>query len=213
MKICTKCKLKKELIEFNKNKTKKDLYQSYCKICTKNYKLAYRELNKDVIKKWYNLNKDYYKNYYKSNKEKIDNYKLEWEEKNKKNRRIYFNNYQKINNKKRRLNDPLFKLSGNIRNLIGQSFRRYAYTKKSKTYQILGCTFEEFKQYLENKFTEGMNWNNIGEWHLDHIYPISLAKDEEELIKLNHYTNFQPLWAVDNLKKGNKIINKQLILI
>ena len=58
-----------------------------------------------------------------------------------------------------------------------------------------------------------MNWENAGKWHLDHIYPVSLAKDEEELLKLNHYTNFQPLWAVDNIKKGNKIIEKQLILI
>ena len=59
-----------------------------------------------------------------------------------------------------------------------------------------------------------MNWDNLGEWHLDHIYPVSLSKDEEELIKLNHYTNFQPLWAIDNMIKGNKIIdNKQLKLI
>ena len=59
-----------------------------------------------------------------------------------------------------------------------------------------------------------MSWENRQEWHLDHIYPVSLAKSEEELIRLNHYTNFQPLWAKDNLQKGNKIIdNKQLKLI
>ena len=59
-----------------------------------------------------------------------------------------------------------------------------------------------------------MNWENQGEWHLDHIYPVSLAKDEQELIKLNHYTNFQPLWAADNLLKGNKVIaNTQIKLV
>jgi hypothetical protein len=59
-----------------------------------------------------------------------------------------------------------------------------------------------------------MNWDNRKDWHLDHIYPVSLAKDEQELIKLNHYTNFQPLWAIENMSKGNKIIvNNQIKLI
>ena len=49
-----------------------------------------------------------------------------------------------------------------------------------------------------------MNWDNAGKWHLDHIIPISSAKNEEDIIKLNHYTNFQPLWAIDNLTKGNR---------
>jgi len=214
MKKCNKCKIEKEFIEFPKNKTKKDGYQSQCKICVNNYKLIYRKLNKEKIKNWYNSNKNYFKDYYKLNKQKIDNYRLEYEKKRKNERRIYFNNWQKINQKKRRLNEPLYKLTGNIRNSITQSFRKNGYTKKSRTYQILGCTFEEFKLHIEKQFTKGMNWENQGQWHFDHIYPISLAKDEEELIRLNHYTNFQPLWAIDNLKKGNKIIdNKQLKLI
>ena len=52
-----------------------------------------------------------------------------------------------------------------------------------------------------------MTFENHGEWHLDHIKPISLAKSEEEIIELNHYTNFQPLWAKDNLSKSNKYAN------
>ena len=80
--------------------------------------------------------------------------------------------------------------------------------------QNFTSSFEDFKIHLQNQFTKGMNWENAGEWHLDHIYPVSLANSEEELIQLNHYTNFQPLWALDNIKKGNKIIdNKQLKLI
>ena len=51
-----------------------------------------------------------------------------------------------------------------------------------------------------------MTLENHGEWHLDHIIPLAIAKTEEEIIKLNHYTNFQPLWAIDNLKKGAKIL-------
>ena len=68
----------------------------------------------------------------------------------------------------------------------------------------LGCTSLELKQHLELKFTEGMNWDNYGRWHVDHIKPISLATTEQEAIQLSHYTNLQPLWAEDNLKKSNK---------
>jgi len=93
----------------------------------------------------------------------------------------------------------------NIGSLILISIKRQGYSKKSKTHEYLGCSFEEFKLYLEKQFTKGMTWENAGQWHLDHIYPVSLATDEEELIKLNHYTNFQPLWAIDNIIKGNKI--------
>jgi hypothetical protein len=79
------------------------------------------------------------------------------------------------------------------------------YTKKSRTYEILGCSFEEFKNYIDNQLSVGMSWDNHGEWHLDHKIPISFGKTEEEVIKLNHYTNFQPLWAYENLLKSNKI--------
>ena len=57
-----------------------------------------------------------------------------------------------------------------------------------------------------------MTWENQGEWHFDHIIPISSAQTEEEVIKLNHYTNFQPLWAEDNLRKSNKIEPTQIKL-
>lgn len=171
--------------------TKSQIYQ-------KEYKIKNKEKIAELSKSYSEKNKEKIANYkrqhYLENKEKIEKYRNEWR-----------NNKVKI--------DSLFKLTNNTRTLIKQSFRRNGYSKNSKTYQILGCSFEEFKNHLENKFTKGMNWNNIGEWHLDHIYPISFAKDEEEIIKLNHYTNFQPLWAIDNIKKSNKIIEKQLILI
>ena len=134
--------------------------------------------------------------------------------------RSYCKNCQKEyreNNKEYQKNrmqiDTLFKLRCIIRSLISTSIKNKGYTKRSQTYNILGCTYEEFKIHLENQFTKGMSWENQGEWHLDHIYPVSLAKDEEELYKLNHYTNFQPLWAEDNIRKGNNIIEQQLKLL
>jgi len=78
--------------------------------------------------------------------------------------------------------------------------------KNSKTYDILGCTPQELKEHLEKQFVEGMTWENRGEWHIDHIIPLSSAKNEDEVYRLCHFTNLQPLWALDNLKKSNKLI-------
>ena len=78
--------------------------------------------------------------------------------------------------------------------------------KKNKTFEIVGCTPEFLKEHLEKQFVDGMTWENRGEWHIDHKIPLSSAKTEEELYKLCHYANLQPLWAEENLKKGNKII-------
>jgi hypothetical protein len=97
-------------------------------------------------------------------------------------------------------------MAGNIRSLVSKIIKDGGYSKTSKTFQILGCTAEEFMIHIENQFVEEMNWDNYGEWEYDHIYPVSLAESEEHLIQLNHYTNFQPLWREDNRKKSNKLI-------
>lgn len=104
----------------------------------------------------------------------------------------------------RRQTHPLFKLRGNLGGLIRISFKRKGWGKETKTQQLLGCSFEEFKQHLEKQFKEGMTWENQGAWHLDHIKPCATATTIEELIQLQHYTNFQPLWASENLSKGAK---------
>ena len=99
-------------------------------------------------------------------------------------------------------NDNLFKTSTLIRNHT----TRYLDGQKNKsTEEILGISTEGFTEYLEDKFLEGMTWENQGEWVLDHIVPVSLGETEEELYKLNHYTNFQPLWKTENLKKSNHL--------
>ncbi len=128
------------------------------------------------------------------------------------NRKYKEQNYEKVMtaNRKtqnsRRDSDPLYKMSENIRCLIRNSMKRGGFKKTTKTAEILGCSFEEFKIHIENQFTEGMNWGNQGEWQMDHIYPVAKRRDEAHLIELNHYTNFQPLWAEDNRTKGAKIL-------
>ena len=69
----------------------------------------------------------------------------------------------------------------------------------------MGCTPEFLKEHLQSQFKDGMGWDNYGSWHIDHIIPLSVAKDEKEIYRLCHYTNLQPLWAIENLSKGNKV--------
>ncbi|MDD4242711.1 MAG: hypothetical protein PHG08_00220 [Bacilli bacterium] len=205
MKKCSKCGVEKELTEFSKNQYTKDGFKPHCILCIKRYKKEYYKTNKESIieqqKEYYKNNKEYKKEYkkeyYKTNKEKIKTYREENFE--------YISKQHKEYTKQRRKDDPLFKLACNIRSLIGFSIRKSGYSKSSKTSAILGCSFEEFFNHIEKQFKEGMNWDNRHLWHLDHIYPVSLAVDEEHLLQLNHYTNFQPLWAEDNIRKGNKI--------
>lgn len=107
--------------------------------------------------------------------------------------------------REKRKKDPLFKLKGDIRKIIGRCLRNNGYTKRSKTYNILGCTFDELFNHIEKQFVEGMSWENRNEWHIDHIVPIAFGNTEEEIILINHYTNLRPLWAVDNISKGDKL--------
>jgi hypothetical protein len=109
--------------------------------------------------------------------------------------------------KRRWENDDLFAMKVRIRNLVRNTFRKSGHTKPNKrTIQIIGCDYEKLKSHLESKFKDGMSWDNRGEWHIDHIVPLSSAKTKEELIKLSHYENLQPLWWNENLSKGNKIL-------
>lgn len=109
---------------------------------------------------------------------------------------------RKISAMRKRL--PLNRIKMNMRTRVSSYCKKIQVDKNFKTMDALGCTSQEFKQHLESKFTEGMSWDNYPKWHVDHIKPISLATTEQEAIELSHYTNLQPLWAADNLSKGNK---------
>jgi hypothetical protein len=92
------------------------------------------------------------------------------------------------------------------------AFRNKGYSKNTKTQEMLGVDWEIAKQHIERQFTKGMNWENQGEWHIDHIIPLSSANTPERLKKLCHYTNLQPMWAVDNLSKSDSINGQQTLL-
>lgn len=219
MKQCIQCNEVKSYDFFQIAKVNKDGYTGRCKSCIaeynkkkyeinkKHYKKImkkYREENKEKLKE---INKKYYeenkkeikqkqKKYYEENKEKVNEYKKEWE-------------------KERRKTDNIYRFKCNVRNNVFKSFKRGTnqFRKEAKTEKILGCTIEEFRIYIESKFKKGMTFENYGEWHLDHIVPVFVAKNEDEVVKLCHYTNYQPLWAEDNLSKGCKIEEIQLKIL
>lgn len=184
----------------------------------KKFKDSLNEIEKEeLLKKKRESSKKYRKNnlekkkeYYQRNKhiikEKTD--KPEAKEKRRKWSYVY--------KKKRLQEDDLFKTQHKIRGLIHSCFKRKNHKKTGKTVDILGCTIDEFKTYIESKFEPWMNWSNNGKykfgevdygWDLDHIIPIDTAKTVEDIIKLCHYTNFQPLCSyVNRWVKRNKII-------
>lgn len=235
MKSFSKCKLDKELTLFYKCSSSKDGHRSNCITCCKQWKIDNKEKindylvsNKERLSKnrseRYQLNKDFFilksSNYYKNNREEIKIKSNLYYENNKESKLEYQKEYQKNNKDKRntylserRLNDPLFRLITNVRNLIYNSFYYNGYSKNSKTEELLGCSFEELKEYLESKFEPWMNWDNRGlysgefnyGWDIDHVIPLSSVNKEDEIIKLNHYTNLQPLCSKINrdIKKDN----------
>lgn len=174
----------------NKQKIKNQKRKYYQK--NKKYLSQYRQIHKQKTK-------EYNKVYWIINKEKNKQRFKKWVEKNKEKRKQYMNQY----NKNRRNTDINYKLITNLRNRIWNSIKNNAKSKHTK--ELIGCTIDQLKKHLESKFIEGMTWGNYGEWHIDHIRPCSSfdMKNPEEQKKCFHYSNLQPLWAEDNLKKHN----------
>lgn len=107
--------------------------------------------------------------------------------------------------RRRKEKDPVFALSQRVRVLLYARLRRGGFTKRSRTHEILGCDYETLAAHMEARFQPSMTWENRGEWHIDRIVPLASAKTEDDVIRLNHYTNLQPLWAADNLAKGARL--------
>ena len=152
----------------------------------------------------------------KDNVEHIKEYGKEYREINSKKIKTYAKEYRKTNlskirehNKKIRNTNPLIKLIDNTRRNLRYGFTSNGFKKNNKTVDILGCSFDEFKIYLESKFESWMTWDNYGNpkdgicelnktWDIDHIEPISNAKTIADVIRLNHHTNLQPLCSYTN---------------
>jgi len=196
VKICSKCKVEKGICEFPKSKSSADGLLYCCKECNSERGKIYRINNPEKVKRRSDL-------WVKNNPEKVREKEKRYIEKNKekhlKRRREY--------EKKRKSTDIVFKLKSNYSSLISRVFKNKGMKKPQKTIELLGCDIEFFKNYIGEQLNNGMTFQNYGKWYIDHIMPLSSAGDDlDKLKKLCHYTNLQPLWAIDNIKKNNKII-------
>jgi hypothetical protein len=231
MKKCNKCKKTKELHLFIKAPKNKDGL-GVCKQCRKELVVKYREKQKIYSKRYRDKNKEKIKKYRDKNKEvksikqkeyRKKNYKKvrEAEKRNekKRDRKEYQKEYRKKNYKKiRKWNrkyeqnkikkDPLYAFKRKIQSNIRSYLIKKGYRKKSRTEKILGADYNTVHCHLIKTFEDryGITLEKaIEPVHIDHIIPLSTAKTEEDLIKLNHYTNLQYLYASDNLEKGDRL--------
>jgi len=110
--------------------------------------------------------------------------------------------------RKRLKDDYIFRLQEGLRVRLRNALNSKQWKKNTHFSEYIGCSLNELITHLETQFKPGMTWKNRGlhGWHIDHIIPLSSAKTEEELYKLCHYTNLQPLWAKENFDKKAKII-------
>jgi len=216
IKVCNRCNLEKELCEFGILTKNTDGLRNTCKVCRAIDDKKYRENNKERVyeikRNWVKNNQNHKKEYYKKNKERLKMESRIFYEKNKLRYNQQSLSWNKINSEKRKKitkkhkQKPEIKLKENTRHRIYIFSKSKNLKKNNKTFEIVGCSPSELKKYLEKKFIYGMTWENNGQWHIDHIIPLSMANTEDGIYELCYYTNLQPLWAIDNLKKGNKIL-------
>lgn len=202
MKTCNCCKENKEKNLFSKNNARPDGLNYICKECNNKKKRAWLAVNKKHVI-------EYRSEYHKINKEKASLKSREWKKRNADHIRDYDKKY-----KARQIKENLaFRLRRILRSRACNAMRSAGKTSKDKAGSFvadLGCTPLELIRHIEKLFKPGMTWDNYGSrgWHIDHIRPLSLfdLTKREEFLIAGHYTNLQPLWAEENLKKGNKAL-------
>ena len=155
---------------------------------------------------------EYQKNYRVQKKERLAECNKKYRAKNetrlKEARRHYDNRNRLQRNEKARLryaNDPQYKMAVAMRNSVNERVRQFQATKKGRTFTLVGCSPSDLCAHLEAQFTEGMSWDNYGEWHIDHIRPCASfdLEDPAQQQECFHFTNLQPLWALDNIRKSD----------
>jgi len=208
VKTCTKCGRELSLDQFYESRPD-------CKVCRRAMSAIWRLNNPDRVRegnaRWRKGNpaagKEAKIRWRKDNPEKARAAIARWRQ----NNPGCDSNYQK----KRRAYDLEYMIMKRIRCAMYRALN--GNDKADHTIELLGCSIEYLRHHLENQFTHGMSWDNYGRygWHIDHIIPLSYFdhSDSEQQRRAWHYTNLQPLWARDNLRKSNKIEERQLVLL
>jgi len=164
------------------------------------------------------------KRWREKNKDSVREYVKTWNEKNKEHRKEYLKEYREKNienirktkrdyERNRKESDPLYKLISNFRTAIYQVLKESNVEKNKHYFDILQYTPESLIKHLESQFENNMNWDNYGEWHVDHKLPITSFNIEEmgdeEFMRCWSLENLQPMWGTDNIRKSNKIIGTE----
>lgn len=220
MKTCSKCGIAKELDQFNWSLKAKGWLRGECKKCNIDIVNAYIKKNKNAVKKQRSK-------HYQKNRERLIKIAAEYNLNHKEEKAQYMSEYFKIHAKEkikynneyeynRKKIDPAFKLGLLLRKRLHKALKNDQ--KIGSAIRDLGCTVKELKAYLESKFYnnpetgETMTWEKWSPrgWHVDHIRPLSSfdLTDREQFLKAANYTNLQPLWAEENLRKGAKYDSK-----
>ncbi len=230
IKKCSKCGEEKELSEFYFRKDSNS-YRNDCIECIQlNRKKYYLDHKKQIVLKIENYqkeNKDYIKqkckNNYLINRDKIIKQSKKWYENHKEEKKEYDKRYR-IKNKERiskkdvkrklkaRRENIQIKVKDNLSRRI--SLALHGLNKSLSTIFLIGCDIDYLIYHIQEQFTKGMNWDNYGKWHIDHIKPCAkfdLSKESEQY-KCFNFKNLQPLWAIDNLRKGNTYIDKIIVI-
>jgi phage-related minor tail protein len=210
MKTCTKCNTTKDLKEF---RISGKYIVSRCRECERIICQEYKEKNREALnarraadrkehpEKWKESNKRFYSKNAEAQKLRAKEYAQA--------NRKEISEKQREARKARRHADSAYRAKENIRKRMWETIIKAGHTKSAKTLSLLGCSPLECRNYLESLFTEGMSWDNYGPtgWHIDHIKPISSfdLSNPQEQKECFHYTNLQPLWALDNLIKADSM--------
>jgi hypothetical protein len=172
----------------------------------KKFKGGKKTTYKRTYEKYKERKTEYHKEWSKQNREKLNEYHKEWREKNIDKHRETKRTYQK----EKRHTDPIYKLISNFRTAIYIVLKENKLDKYTNYFNMVGYSAEELKEHLEKQFNDGMSWENYGEWHIDHIKPISSfefdSSDDEQFKVCWSLDNLQPMWGIENIKKGNKIL-------
>ncbi len=183
----------------------------------KQYKIRNKNKIREQNRQYKIKNRDKVKDFYIKNKDKIKEHVKQYKLQNRdiirgKNKKYRLQNIKKINTyhrkyrKIRRENDLGFKLRHYLSTRIWFVLKKQKKSKSKSTMDLVGCSLDYLKDYLESQLDDEMSWSNYGIWHIDHMIPCShfdLTKEEEQR-KCFHYSNLQPLWACDNFSKGAK---------
>lgn len=208
--ICNVCNEKKPLTKehYHVRKDSSFGWRKVCKPCHQQRQKEYRQSEEGKI-----LCRERTRRWRENNIERYQQNRIKWEIENYERRSLQASErYQKRKHiiRKRKYeryhNDILYRLKMLCSKRLRDAVKGTSYSKDTK--KMIGCTFEELKTHLESQFKDDMSWDNWGYygWHIDHIIPLSSANNEDELLKLSHYTNLQPLWGKENMRKNDKII-------